>query len=134
MRVQQVCETPRLPAFGEPGSCFGCAAGGRQAGNPTFDDCQLHTCNAGRLTGTKNRGDGRFLKVIYMDETVVDRTSQQRQQFDVGNKMKTAGEIIACDILDSAGTEDVHAFESLLAACGDHPSVCGEGNTSQIPL
>jgi hypothetical protein len=46
--------------------------------------------------------------------------------------MKTAAKVITRDSFDSASLRNGYAFESLLAVCGDRPTVCGKWNASDI--
>ena len=99
----------------------------------TFDERQVYSSNA-HSAPRHRRPMTRWSaeEIIDLDETIAERTSQQDRQFDVGNQMKTAGEVITRDRFDSAGSRNSYAFESLVAVGGERPAACGKGNPSDL--
>lgn len=93
--VETSREASQLPSSAEKATRLRDAAGCGETCDLPFDQGRLHASDARGFARAENIRDRGSLKIVYLYVAVLNLTAQQQGQFDVRNKMKTTGKIIA---------------------------------------
>src|SRR5580693_5618983 len=91
-------------------------------GDFAFDERQLEAANSGGLAGTEYSGDRGSLILVNCNNVFAEAAAAHARELDVGDEMKAAGEIVACDFADLSPSRNAYGFYTAIAERGDRPT------------
>lgn len=106
---------------------FACGA---EAGDLAFNKSLIETADAGEFAGTVDMRDGSLLGRVDGDGVVGDAAAEKAWEFEIGNEMEAAGEVVAGDLAVRAANGNEDGAKLLVAVRAHDPgtgAMGGEG-------
>src|SRR6185437_9354345 len=114
---------PQVARFAELAGCS-------KTGNFAFDERPFHAADAGRLAGAVDVWRGRALEIVGRDETVFDPAAKQHRQLEVGDEVKSAGEVVAGNLPLPGAASNGYGSELTGAVRRDRPTAGEDRHTA----
>src|SRR5580658_473291 len=95
---------------------------GGVTGNFAFHERQFEAADSGGFAGAEYSGDRSLLILVHLNKSIVEHAAAHARELDVGDEMKAAGEIVACDFAGLSLSRNADGFHAAISEGGDGPS------------
>src|SRR5580704_9518990 len=97
-----------------------------------FDEREFKATDSGGLSSAEYSSDGGLLILVHLNKVFAQVAAAHARQFDVGNEMKAASEIVTFDFAGLPLARNAHGFHATISEGGDWPTIGPVGNAAKI--